>query len=173
MKRSELRHMPVYFDRYINKCDDVELPEAIKISIAELDYLPLGVWEKLGETVYAPGKWTVKEILQHLVDTERIFSYRALAFARNEVQPLPFFSEDDYVASSAANKRSVASLLDELKTVHQSFLSMYESFTEEMLQRSGQGFKGAYSVASIGFCMPGHQRWHLQVLEEKYYPLIR
>jgi DinB superfamily len=172
MKRSQLSPMPDYFDRYINKCDDVELLYAIQTSIDELDSLPLDKWNALGNNVYAPGKWTVKEILQHLIDTERIFTYRALAFARNETQVMPYFSEVEYVAASNANARSVANLLTELKSVHQSFLNMYETFTPEMLGRTGKGFKGEYSVASIAFCMPGHQRWHLQVIEEKYFSLI-
>lgn len=172
MRRSQLFPLPEYFDRYINKCDDVELMEALRISIEELDRFPISKWNALGDKVYAPGKWTVKEILQHLIDTERIFMYRALAFARNEKQQPPSFEEDVYVQESNANQRTIEDLVEELRTVHVSFKTMFESFTPAMLSRTGKGFKGEYSVASIGFIIAGHQRWHMQVLEERYYPLL-
>lgn len=164
--------MPEYFDRYINLCDDVELVEAIKTSISEAENFPLDKWKALGTKIYAPGKWTINDILQHLIDTERIFTYRALAFARGESQPLPSFDEDAYAERTGAGSRTITSLVDELILVHQSFLKLYESFTPDHLDKSGKSFKGTYSVASIGFCMAGHQRWHMRTLEEKYYPLL-
>jgi hypothetical protein len=172
MKRSALYPLPEYFDRYINKCDDVELVDAIQISIGELDKIPVDKWKAIGNKTYAPGKWTVKDILQHLIDTERIFTYRAMAFARNEKQSLPSFSEDDYANIASANNRTIESLVDELRMVHKSSKLLFQSFTPEMLAKMGKGFKGEYLVASIGFILPGHQRWHFQVLEEKYYPLL-
>jgi DinB superfamily len=172
MKRSQLNPVPEYFDRYINKCDDTELIDAIQTSIEELDALPLDPWKTIGDKVYAPGKWTIKDILQHLIDTERIFTYRALVFARNEKQQPPSFEEDDYAKEAAAGKRSLDDLIEELKAVHMSFKKMYLSFTPKMLARMGKGFKGLYSVAAIGFCMPGHQRWHLGIIKEKYMPLL-
>ncbi|MBK8079966.1 MAG: DinB family protein [Saprospiraceae bacterium] len=172
MLRSQLNPMPEYFDRYINLCDDVELLDAIRSSIIEAGQFPLETWKKIGDKTYAEGKWSLKEILQHLIDTERIFGYRALAFARNEIQRLPSYSEDEYASASFANNQSFESLLEELKSVHQSFLLMYQSFTPEMLEKKGMGFKGEYSVASIGFIMAGHQRWHSKIIEERYLPLL-
>lgn len=172
MTRSQLHPMPEYFDRYIHCCDDVPLLEAIHTSLDELDRLPLDRWQVLGDRVYAPGKWTVKDILQHLIDTERVFSYRALAFARGDTQKMLPFAEDDFAANAQANDRSLESLIEEMKHSRQSFLLMYESFTPEMLARVGMGFRGEYSVASIGFIIAGHQRWHFRILEERYYPML-
>lgn len=172
MKRSQLPFLPEYFDRYITKCDDVEITDAIQMSIDELDNLPMDKWKALGNRVYAPSKWTVKDILQHLIDTERIFTYRVLAFSRNETQAMPDFPEDNYASVAEANNRTIESLVDELRIVHKSFKALFESFTPAMLAKTGKGFKGKYSVASIGFILPGHQRWHLQILEERYYPLL-
>jgi hypothetical protein len=172
MKRSQLHPLPDYFDRYINKCDDVDIISAIQVSIEELDDFPVNKWNKLGDKVYAPGKWTVKQILQHLIDTERIFMYRALAFARNEKRQPPSFEEDSYVNESDANIRTIEDLVAELRIVHLAFKAMFTSFTPTMVIREGKGFKGAYSVASIGFIMPGHQRWHMKVLKDKYEPLL-
>ena len=173
MKRSQLHPLPEYFDRYINQCDDVSIAEAISTSLHELDNLPIGQWKALGNKVYAPGKWTVKDILQHLADTERVFSYRALVFARQETQRVPNFPEDDYAAAASANDRSIESIVEELKALRRSFKALYDSFTPTMLNNMGLGFKGLYSVASIGYIVPGHQRWHMRVLEEKYYPLLK
>src|SRR5690349_6279913 len=133
MKRSEINPMPEYFDRYINKCDDVDLLEDIQISIDEVDSFPLEKWKALGDRVYAPGKWTVKDMLQHLIDTERMFAYRAMAFARKEKQAMLSFSEDDYALHADANRRSIESLVAELRILHQSVKMMFESFNEEML----------------------------------------
>lgn len=172
MKRSQLTPMPEYFDRYINLCDDVELSVALQTSINELDLLFAKKCEQLGDKIYAPGKWTVKDILQHIIDTERIFCYRALAFARGEAAQLPGFEEDDYARNADTARRSVKEIMEELKSVHESTKLMYQSFTPDMLKKEGMGFKGMYSVASIGFCIPGHQRWHLRVIAERYFPLL-
>lgn len=172
MKRSQLSPMPEYFDRYINLCDDVELLDALQISIQELKDLPLEKLLALGHKVYAPGKWTVKDIFQHMIDTERIFTFRALSFARGEKKQLPSYDENEYATAADANHLSIEHLVFELQLVHQSFLTMYENFNTEMLSGKGQSFKGEYSVASIGFIMPGHQRWHLNVIKERYLPLL-
>lgn len=172
MTRTGLPYLPEYFDRYINRCDDVSIAEAIRSSIEELDAAPLHVWRGLGDRAYAPGKWTIRDILQHLIDTERVFSYRALAFARGDAQLLPMLDEDAYAAEAAANRRPMQELVDELKLLHQSALQLFQSFSPRMLLRSGMGFQGAYSVGSIGFILPGHQRWHFRIIEERYLPLL-
>lgn len=93
MKKSAIKKMPEYFDRYINLTDDVTYLEALEISMKELTELPLEKWKALGEKVYAPGKWTARDILQHLIDTERVFSYRMTAFARGDQQQMLSFDE--------------------------------------------------------------------------------
>lgn len=173
MIRSQLSPMPEYFDRYIDLCDDVTVLEAIQTSIDEVDHFPMDKWKALGDSVYAPGKWTVKDILQHLIDTERVFTYRALAFARGEAEVLPSYDENSFAEHAAANDRSLEELVDELRGVHLSFLKMFASFTPEALARIGRAAKGKYATAAIGFCMPGHQRWHIGILEERYYPLLQ
>ena len=86
---------------------------------------------------YAEGKWTIKDIIQHLIDAERIFSYRALRFSRNDKTPLPGFEENDYVENTDANKRSIQDLLTEFSAVRQSTLLLFKSFSEEQLKRIG------------------------------------
>lgn len=172
MKRSQLHPMPEYFDRYINMTDDIELPDALQLSLQELESAPVAKWKALGNKVYAPGKWTVKDTLQHLIDTERVFSYRATAFSRDEKDVMPF-DEELYGKNANANTRTIEDLLEEAVCLRKSFIWLYKSFTAAMMAREGNGFKGKYSVASIGFIIPGHQRWHFKILEEKYYPLLK
>ncbi len=173
MKKSAIKKMPEYFDRYINLTDDVTYLEALEISLKELIELPLKKWKALGEKVYAPGKWTARDILQHLIDTERVFSYRMTAFARGDQQQMLSFDEELFAKNADANRRPMEELLEELIVVRNSYIAQYKSYTSAMLDRSGKGFNGAeYSVLSMGFMIPGHQRWHFKIMEEKYFPLL-
>lgn len=173
MKKSDIQKMPEYFDRYINLTDDVTYLEALEISLTELENAPIDKWKALGEKVYAPGKWTIKDMLQHIIDTERVFAYRMTAFARKDPQQMLGFDEDNYAKNAFANRRTVDDLVEELILVRKNLIALYKSFTPEMLQLEGKGYNGAtYSVLSMGFCMAGHQRWHFRVLEERYYPLL-
>ena len=143
------------------------------MSIDELDTLPLDQWKALGSKVYAPNKWTLKDILQHIIDVERIFAYRAMSFARGETQRLPSFDEDTYALNTDANNRPFEDLIAELKIVHASTKELFQSFLPDMLLKTGIGFKGAYSVGAIGFTLPGHQLWHFRIIEERYMPLLK
>ncbi|MFM9984261.1 MAG: DinB family protein [Flavobacteriales bacterium] len=170
MKRSEI-NLPEYFDRYIALTDDVAVMDSLLTSLVELQNAPLEVWKKIGDAVYAPGKWTVKDILQHLIDTERVFGYRALSFARGEKE-VKSYDEDAYARVARANQRSLEDLLEEAIAQRKSTIQLFSNFTSEMLARTGMGFKGEYSVHAIGFIFGGHQRWHFRVIEERYGPLI-
>ncbi|MFN8259429.1 MAG: DinB family protein [Chitinophagales bacterium] len=172
MKRSELKPMPDYFDRYINKTDDVALLEALEISLQELQQVPLQKWKALGDNVYAEGKWTLKQLLQHTIDTERVFAYRATAFARKDPQRMISFDEDLYANNAIVSHRKLEDVLEEAILLRKSTIALFKSFTEEMLQTIGKSFNSEYSVAAIGFVIAGHQRWHFNVLEERYYPLL-
>lgn len=173
MKKSDIKKMPEYFDRYINLTDDVTYMEALEISLTELENAPVEKWKALGEKIYAPGKWTVKDILQHYIDTERVFTYRMTAFARKDPQKMLGYDEDLYAQNADANRRTVEDLLEELLLVRKGYIALYKSFTPEMLQLSGKGYNGMeYSVLSMAFMIAGHQRWHFRVLEERYYPLL-
>lgn len=173
MKKSAIISMPDYFDRYINLTDDVDFIQALTIGLEELENIPLAQWKALGDRVYAPGKWTLKDILQHCIDTERIFNYRALAFARGDKQVMLLFEEDDYAKEANTTHRSLEEIIEEAIIVRKSSIALFSSFTEEQLQRTGSGMNGlSYSVLSLGFMIPGHQRWHFKVIDERYLSLI-
>lgn len=117
---------------------------------------------------YAEGKWTVKDILQHLIDAERIFAYRALRFSRNDRTPLASFDENAYVVEANANRRSIQELLTELAVVRQSTLSLFKTFSQEELLRTGIASNNPVSVRALGFVIIGHQNHHQRIFEERY-----
>ena len=172
MKRSDINPLPKHFDTYINKTEDIELHEALKKSLSNLQLLPVDKWAQLGDQVYAPGKWTVKDMLQHIIDAERIFAYRALRFARNDSTKLPGFEENHYAEEAHANDRNLSDLVNELITVRQSTVSMFSAFNDEVQHRKGQTTAAEISVGALGFTIIGHEIHHMKILEERYYPLI-
>ena len=123
--------------------------------------------EKL-EYRYAEGKWTIKDILLHLIDAERIFAYRALRIGRGDKTPLAGFEENGYVINANANSRSVESLINEFQLVRKSTLELFQNFSEEQLAYLGTSSDNIISVRAIGFIISGHQNHHLKVIVERY-----
>lgn len=117
---------------------------------------------------YALDKWTVKDVLQHLIDVERIFAYRALRFARGESQPLCGFDVDDYGAAQRAGRRTMDNLLEEYSLNRQSTRQLFQSFDEEMLLAAGVASEVDFSVRALGFKLIGHDRHHCEVIRERY-----
>ncbi len=170
MNKSHINQEPTFFNRYIDKVPDVDLSEALNkygpaLYMAEVEKL-----KSLGDNVYAEGKWTIKQILQHLIDAERIFQYRALRFARRDNTVLPGFDEEAYGIEADVNKRSVDDLLEEWSLVRACGQKMFDSFTAEDMQSKGTSFNNSYvSVLSIGFVIAGHAIHHLDVIRERYW----
>jgi hypothetical protein len=117
---------------------------------------------------YAEGKWTIKEIIQHIIDTERIFAYRALRISRNDQTPLPGFDENDFANNTAAQTRGLQDLLTEFSAVRHSNLLLFKSFSDEQLLQVGIASEHSISVRAIGFILIGHQKYHQKVFEERY-----
>lgn len=168
MKKSDINQAPNYFDTYIHKIENIELMDALKQSISELNNLDFEALDKKADYAYAEGKWTIKDIFQHIIDTERIMSYRALRFARNDDTQLPGFDENLYAQNVSTKKRSLRSLILELKLVHKSSMAMFKSFDKKALKRKGIMFKSEIAVLAVGFIIAGHQKHHLQVIKERY-----
>jgi uncharacterized damage-inducible protein DinB len=117
---------------------------------------------------YAEGKWTIKEILAHVVDDERIYAYRALRFARNDRTELPGFEQDDYALHSGANEREVEDILDELTAVRRATVALFEGFDEKALVRAGVADGKVMSVRAAAYHIAGHEMRHLNVIRERY-----
>jgi uncharacterized damage-inducible protein DinB len=117
---------------------------------------------------YAPGKWTMKEVLLHLIDDERIYAYRALAIARGDMTPLPGFDQEAYALASRANERAVENLLDEYALVRRATLALFNSFTDEMLLRRGNADGHSVTVRGLIYHVAGHEQHHLKIIREQY-----
>jgi len=160
---------PAYADMYINLLaagENVlqELKENFQLVKQLIFSLP---GEKLLYR-YAPGKWTIKEVLVHIIDDERIYAYRALRFARNDKTELPGFEQDDYTLSSGANDRSLESIFDEYEAVRWSTIAMFNSFTAEALVRKGIANNNLATVRALAWHIAGHELHHLNIIRQRY-----
>jgi uncharacterized damage-inducible protein DinB len=117
---------------------------------------------------YAEGKWTIKELIQHIIDTERVFSYRALCFARNDNTSLPGFDQDVFVENDNANDRNYYDLLNEMEVLRKSSIKLFKSFCNEALLRVGVASNNKISVRALGYLFSGHQMHHLNIIKERY-----
>jgi hypothetical protein len=124
--------------------------------------------EHKGNYRYADGKWTVKEVVGHLLDTERVFAYRALCIARGEKKSLPGIEQDDYVKEGNFNRRELFELNYEFRLLRESNLLLFRSFAPEMLWKRGFASEASVTVLAILFIIAGHEKHHIKVLREKY-----
>jgi uncharacterized damage-inducible protein DinB len=159
---------PSYFDRYIGLVPEDDLQTAFKNQLPVITSLLKSISEEKSMYAYGPGKWTIKELLLHMTDTERIFAYRSLCFARKETQSLPGFDENMYAENSNANARSWDSLVNEFLLVRQTTELLFEGFTEAALNNSGTANNNPSTALSMGFTAIGHVYHHKNVLEERY-----
>ncbi len=157
-----------YYQYYVDLSGTPELVMGLMNSgeegIAFLESIPE---EQLSST-YKEGKWTIAEVILHLIDTERIFGYRALCFSRGEQKELPGFEQDDYVAFSNAADFSKEELLEMYKAVRKQTVLMFKSFSKEMLVRKGIGSGSKMSTRAAGYIMIGHQKHHFEVIKKRY-----
>ena len=157
-----------YYKPYIEALGEVDLLNELEHSfITFIDFLKTIPTEKL-EYRYAEGKWTIKDIVQHLIDAERIFAYRALRIARKDQTSLPGFEENDYVDTAFANKRTMNDLLEEFIIVRKATQSLFKTFSEEQLIQMGTASEKPVSVRAIGFITLGHQKHHEKIIKERY-----
>lgn len=140
-----------------------------KAEIVQLDRARL---EQVGDAVYADGKWTIRDIFQHLIDAEHVLSYRSLRIGRNDPTPLPGFDQDLFAENVSTRGRRLETLVDELKQLRIATSLLFRSFDREALQRSANVNGNQMSVLAYGFAILGHQKYHLRIIQERYLPLI-
>jgi len=157
-----------YFDRYTRQVPEKDLTEAFAKQDPVLNGFLAKVSEEKANYSYAEGKWTLKELLQHLIDAERVFCYRAMCIARGETQNLPGFDENDYAGVCDANRRSWTDLSAEMKAMRASAKLMFGSFTDSMLNAKGMFNSNEGQVKQLGFIIAGHTYHHIKVAEERY-----
>lgn len=168
MTRPDLPSVPQFYKRYVEHVKDMDVLEALRESNKATLDLIRSVPESKGEFRYEPGKWSIKELLCHMMDAERIFAYRALRFSRNDKTPLHGFEENDYAPLANAHSRSIAAIAGEMERLREVNIDLFKSFTPEMLQHVGNASNVDFSVLHLGYIIAGHESHHRQVLKERY-----
>lgn len=163
---------PPFYQGYVEKAEGPDLLEALRIAEQRLHDVLKTVSEDKAGFRYAPGKWSIKEVVQHLIDCERVFAYRALRFARKDTTPLPGFEENDYAPAAEADRLTLDALMRELDVVRASTMLMIQGFPPGALERSGTSNGRPISVRAICWVIAGHSNHHAAVLAERYIPGI-
>jgi len=168
MKRPQESEHPVYYKHYIGLVQGDNILKQLENQVLDVQALISGIPEEKESFAYAPGKWTIKEVLGHIIDTERILAYRALRFARKDSTELQGFDENAYVANSDYNKRTIYDIAHEFGIVRESNIVLFKHFNEEALNQIGTANNNNASVRSILFMIAGHATHHLNVIKTKY-----
>lgn len=158
-----------YFEHYLQLVDQEKcILENLKDSQKDFEATLSNLDASKHNFAYSEGKWTLKELVQHTIDTERIFTYRALCFARNDKTDLPGFDQDIFTQNDNSNERKFEDLLNEMKVVRESSIALFKSFSNEVLERIGSASNNNISVRALGYLFSGHQIHHLNIVKERY-----
>jgi hypothetical protein len=160
--------VPAGYEGYLSRVPGEDALADLAAQGAEVQHLLGSLPEERARHRYAPGKWSVKEVVGHLCDNERVFAYRALRFARGDATPLANYEEDDYVRAGRFDRRTLPDLLDELGSIREATLSLYRTFDEEALDRVGTARGLRMSARTVCWVTAGHVRHHLAVLRDRY-----
>jgi len=169
MTKPEKKEYPEFFQTYINALEaEDSLLNHLETSLKYFEEVLLEIEFGKQEYRYAEGKWTVKEIVQHLIDVERVFVYRALRYSRKDSGPLLSFDENSFVSNYDINKRNFDDMLNEFTLLRRSTIFMFQDFEEEILDITGKVGDQSISVRAIGYICSGHVMHHLKVIKERY-----
>lgn len=168
MDRPQKNEYAAYYDRYVRLVGAGHIGDILAKQQTAFETLLAGIDETKGDFSYAAGKWSLKEVIGHVIDTERVFNYRALCFARNDPADLPSMEQDDFAANANFAARSLASILQEYACVRQATLALFRSFDDEIWQRSGIADGNKFTVRAVAYLVAGHELHHMHVIREKY-----
>ena len=175
MKKSDIKEQPVHYHTYIEKVQDLPLKAALDKHLAEFQEWNWEELKTIGDKVYEPGKWTIREIIQHIIDWERIFSYRALIYARQEENRPPGHDQDILAYNSKANQKTWENLKDDFIITRSATISLFQSFDKEDLMKPyfyGENHQNQMSIFALGYSIVGHQIHHFNVIKERYLSLL-
>lgn len=168
MPRPTTNDYASFYHNYVMQVQEDDLSAAMQQQESILESFLRSIPEEKADYAYAEGKWTVKQLIQHMIDAERIFTYRALWFARQSPAPLSGFDENEYAAIADVSKRSLESLCNEFMAVRKSSEFLYNSFSQKELMTSGIANNNSITVNAIGFVTLGHFLHHKKIMEERY-----
>ena len=157
-----------YYDRYVSLIADGDIIAALGAQLEETLALLSGIPESRAGFRYASGKWSMKELIGHMIDSERIFAYRALRFARNDRTPLPGFEQDDYIRNASFDNTSLADLAAEFESVRRSTLYLFKHLDGEAWTRRGLANDSEASVRALAYIIAGHELHHREILRTRY-----
>jgi hypothetical protein len=172
MKRPEATEYADFYAGYVSKVPGNDVLVVLEAQRLQMLQLFAGRSERDGSFRYAPGKWSVKEVLGHITDAERIFTYRALRIARGDQTPLPGFEQDDFVKNGGSAERTLANLAEEFGMVRNASIALFRSLQEAAWLRRGVASQKEVTVRALAFITAGHQIHHRLILEERYFPAI-
>jgi uncharacterized damage-inducible protein DinB len=161
-------YQAAYLKYYIDLVQGEDIVKALEAQLSSSSKFLRLLSEEQGNFAYAEGKWSLKEVLGHIIDTERIMAYRALSFSRGEAANLPGYEQDDYVKAAAFNRRSLADLVNEFRLVREGNILLFKSFGEETLTRTGTANNNFINVNTILHFIAGHEIHHMNVIRTKY-----
>jgi hypothetical protein len=168
MARPDMSRIAPFFHNYINQAPQGDVLSAIRELGSECVSLMQSIPTEKHDHAYAPGKWTLKEVFQHIIDTERVMAYRALCFARKEAQNLPGFDENDYAEHSKAASRKWNDMLEEFTTVRKSSEQFFATLDKDQLESGGTANNKPMYVLALGYIIAGHCQHHLNIIRERY-----
>lgn len=158
-----------YYANYVNKVFGENVLEFLESEHQTFHTFLQAIPEPKWDYRYAEGKWSIKEIIAHLNDSERVFAYRALRIARKDQTPLPGFEQDDYVAALNTTELEPAHLINDYVAVRAASLSLFASFNDEMWQRRGIASNYPFSTRALAYIIAGHEQHHFAILKERYF----
>ena len=173
MSSTPQKQQPSFLEYVYQLNEGKALSDAFSQSLTAIDELDLSRLNRIGLNTYEEGKWTVPTILQHVIDWERIWCFRAIIFARKEGSTPEGHDQEIMGQHANADHRSIIDLLDELRLVRQSSMMMFDSFSEEILETNCEFFEYEMPLKAIGFTITAHQIHHFNIIKERYFPLIK
>ena len=168
MNKPDSTEYAPYFEKYISLVPEGEIVVTLGLQIESTLSMIRGLSAAQGDLRYAPGKWSVKEVIGHLIDAERIFAYRALRFARNDATPLPGFDENSFVDNAGFGARSLADLAEEFEYTRKSNVYLFKSLDGDSSVRLGSASDNKISVRAIAYIVAGHELHHMGILRSRY-----
>ncbi|MEH0156821.1 DinB family protein [Limibacter armeniacum] len=171
MENTDAKKNPAFLEYVLKLNGDIELTEALKLSLERINEIDIDQLKRIGLKTYEKDKWSIHKILQHLIDWERIWCYRAILFARGEGTIPDGLDQEIMGSNSNADELSIEHLINELRIVRQSTILMFESFNKKILDTNCEFFEYEMPLFAIGFTITAHQIHHFNVLKEKYFPL--
>ncbi|MDQ3799249.1 MAG: DinB family protein [Acidobacteriota bacterium] len=168
MSRPEKNEYAEYYETYVSLVEETDIVSALRNQLAEFENLFAGISEEKGAHSYAEGKWSIRELIGHLIDGERVFAYRAFRISRADRTPLAGFEQDDYIRYGNFNNRALADLVEEFSLLRKANNILFKNLPAEAWSRIGTASEAEVSVRALAYIMVGHVRHHVNILKERY-----